>query len=307
MKFKMVSILLALMMLVLIMTACSKRNPISLSSSLPSSSKSSTFSSSIPSSTSSVTQSSSSMPSSSKTAMSADFAEIGALDGKSIVWGPGTQKDKNGRPVAPIQLQEKYGKYKADFIAPMNGKVYLTFDEGYENGYTAAILDTLKAKDVTGVFFVTLHYVKTQPELVRRMISEGHIIGNHSANHPNYTSISLEKATEETFTLHDYIKGEFGYEMYLFRPPEGAFSQQSLALLDSFGYRTVFWSFAYNDWDPANQMGYNAAYKKVTENIHDGAIILMHAVGKDNSQILGPVIDYVRQKGYQIARYDLGE
>jgi peptidoglycan-N-acetylmuramic acid deacetylase len=101
-----------------------------------------------------------------------------------------------------------------------------------------------QGKGVRAVFFVTMHYAKSAPELVRRMIDEGHIVGNHSTNHPNYTAISLEKATEETFLLHDYVKENFGYDMYLFRPPEGAFSEQSLSLLQAFGYRTVLWSFA---------------------------------------------------------------
>ena len=167
--------------------------------------------------------------------MSTDFAEIGALNGEALGWGPGGPVDSENRSQGAVAYQEKYGKYDAYFIAPSSEKIYLTFDEGYENGYTADILDTLKEKGVHAVFFVTLPYVKAQPDLVQRMIDEGHIVGNHSMNHPNFTTITPEEMYEEVKELHDYVQENFDYTMFLFRYPEGVFSEQSLAVLQDAG------------------------------------------------------------------------
>lgn len=234
------------------------------------------------------------------------FAEFADLGSEQVPWGPGTNFDSTGKPIACVQLQEQYGKWDADFYRAGDehkGKVYLTFDEGYENGYTAKILDVLKEKGVSAVFFVTLSYAKSEPELIQRMIDEGHVIGNHTARHPNMTQISMDEAYAEVADLHEYISENFGYDMYLFRPPEGAFSERSLALLQKMNYRTVCWSFAYNDWDPDNQMEHEKAFGKVTKSIHDGEIFLLHAVSSTNTAILGDVIDYVRNQGFTFEKY----
>ncbi len=238
-------------------------------------------------------------------AISAQYEDIAALGSSQIQWGPGNRLDKDGRPEEPVRLQGKYGKYGAYFIAPINGKTYLTFDEGYENGYTASILDTLKEKRVSAVFFITYPYAKSNPQLVQRMIDEGHIVGNHSTKHPNMTTISLDECKTEIMTLHDYVLQNFGYEMWLFRPPEGAFSEQTLALTHSLGYLNVLWSFAYKDWDVNNQMGYDAALAATTKAPHSGGIYLLHAVSKDNDAILGAFIDAIRAKGYEFSAFDL--
>ena len=135
------------------------------------------------------------------------------------------------------------------------------------------------------------------------MIDEGHVLGNHSARHPNMTTITMEEMYAEVADLHNYVSENFGYDMYLFRPPEGAFSERSLALLQKMGYRTVCWSFAYADWDPANQMEHQKAFERVTRNIHDGEIYLLHAVSETNTAILGDVIDHVRNSGYVFEKY----
>ncbi len=241
-------------------------------------------------------------------AMGADFVEIANLSPENVPWGPGVQFDATGKPVACVGLQEKYGKYNADFLRSgdeYQGKVYLTFDEGYENGYTGAILDTLKEKGVSAVFFVTLPYAQSQPELVRRMIDEGHVVGNHSARHKNFTQLTLEEAYAEVADNHNYVQDNFDYSMYLWRFPEGAFSEQSVALLQKMGYRSVFWSFAYKDWDPAAQMETGAAFAKITGSLHDGEIFLLHAVSATNAAVLGDVIDYVRGQGYEFEKYTL--
>ena len=235
--------------------------------------------------------------------MSTDFDQIGALDGTSSGWGPGVNRGDDGRPLAPVAYQEKYGKYAVDFIRPEKGVIYLTFDEGYENGYTAKILDVLKEKQVSAVFFVTLSYVRSNPELIRRMIDEGHVVGNHSSTHPDMTQISLQEAFDDVKKLHDYMLENYGYEMKLFRFPMGNYSERTLALIESMGYRSVFWSFAYKDWLVDEQPDPDAAYKKITDFAHDGAIYLLHAVSSTNTFILGRVIDSFRDQGYALEKY----
>ena len=234
------------------------------------------------------------------------FQEFADLGTEQVPWGPGTNFDETGKPIACVNLQKEYSKWNADFYREgeqHKGKVYLTFDEGYENGYTPKILDILKEKNVSAVFFVTLSYAKAEPELIRRMIDEGHVVGNHSARHPNMTQIGMDAAYNEVADLHNYISENFGYDMYLFRPPEGAFSERTLALLQKMNYRTVCWSFAYADWDPANQMEHQKAFERVTRSIHDGEIFLLHAVSETNTAILGEVIDHVREQGFTFEKY----
>lgn len=196
--------------------------------------------------------------------MGSNFPVVAQLSGEAVTWGPATNMDEENRPIACLQLQEQYGDYNVNFIGPDEKRIYLTFDEGYENGNTADILDILKEKNVKAVFFVTGHYCKTNPELVQRMIDEGHIVGNHSMNHPNFTTITPEEMYEEVKELHDYVQENFDYTMFLFRYPEGVFSEQSLAVLQDAGYQTSFWSYAYNDWDQNNQPDPDTAYQKVT-------------------------------------------
>lgn len=240
-------------------------------------------------------------------AMSTDFSKIGALDGNLVGWGPGHDKDDKNRPTGAVAFQNKYGQYSADFIGGDNQKVYLTFDEGYENGHTGHILDTLQEKKVSAVFFVTYDYVKAEPDLVRRMIEEGHIIGNHSTAHKSFPSLSLEEAADDIVQLHNYVLNEFGYAMNLFRFPMGEFSEQTLALLQSLGYRSVFWSFAYQDWLVDDQPSPDSALATIVDNCHPGAIYLLHAVSSTNTQILGESIDQIREKGYTFASYDIGK
>lgn len=228
------------------------------------------------------------------------MAELESMSTKKTGYGPGTQVDDKNRPVGSVSLQKKLGKYEAYFIAPDDGNLYLTFDEGYENGYTASILDTLKEKNVKAVFFVTKAYCKSHPELVQRMVDEGHAVGNHSVSHLSMPTLSVEKMVEEVMGLHEYVKEHFGYEMHLFRPPMGEYSEQSLAVLHNLGYKTVEWSFAYYDYDTANQMDPAKAYDKVMDAAHSGGIFLLHAVSKTNTEILGDVIDGFREKGLNL-------
>ncbi len=234
--------------------------------------------------------------------------DISALDNTLQNWGQGVQFDDLNRPQGAVTAQEKYGKYSADFVRTDDAdtkRIYLTFDEGYENGYTSQILDVLKEKNCPAVFFVTMPYVKQQPELIRRMIDEGHIVGNHSVTHPSggLPSQSREQQERELLDLHDYVKENFGYEMSLFRYPAGKFSEQSLAIVQSVGYTSIFWSFAYKDWDPDNQPEETAALAKLKERLHPGAIYLLHAVSSTNTHVLGQFIDDARAAGYEFVPY----
>ena len=160
--------------------------------------------------------------------------DVAALNATSISWGHGLTVDKLNRPVNAINAQTKYGMYNADFIKSSSTKqIYLTFDEGYENGYSAKILNTLEAKNVPAVFFVTEPYAKNNPSLVRRMIDEGHVVGNHSVTHPSagLPSQTIQAQINEIMGCHNYIKSTFGYTSYLFRFPLGKYSVQSLAIV----------------------------------------------------------------------------
>jgi delta-lactam-biosynthetic de-N-acetylase len=221
----------------------------------------------------------------------------------------GGDRNEENVPMPCLQFQEKYGQYNADFVrttADNEKVIYLTFDEGYENGCTEQILDVLKEKNVTAVFFCTMPYLKDQPELVKRMIADGHIVGNHSETHPSdgMISLSLDAQKQEIADMNDYVAQEFdGYEMQLFRYPAGIYSEQSLALMGSLGYTSVFWSFAYADWDPNNQPDETEALQKCLNGLHPGAIYLLHAVSKTNTEILGSFIDEARAEGYTFEAY----
>lgn len=234
-------------------------------------------------------------------AMSTDFSEIGALSGEKVGWGSGGPTDAQGRPEGATLYQQKYGKYDASFLGPNTKQIYLTFDEGYENGYTSRILDTLKEKNTKAVFFITYPYAKSEPALVRRMIEEGHTIGNHSTKHLSFPDMPLEEAAKDILKLHNYVKANYGYEMWLFRAPEGVFSEQVLALVQSLGYKSVFWSFAYRDWETDNQPVTIEALDKIVSKCHPGAIYLLHAVSKSNTEVLGEAIDRIRADGYTFA------
>lgn len=223
-----------------------------------------------------------------------------------VTWGPGIQMAEDGRPVACIAFQEKYASLGADFLKENKKVIYLTFDEGYENGYTEKILDILKEKQVSAVFFVTMPYAREQTALMNRFVQEGHVIGNHSVTHPSQgmPSLSIEDQMSEYQELQDFIKNTYQYDMYLFRPPAGIFSEQSLAAASCFGYRTVLWSFAYADWNPDRQPSTEEALKKMEGRLHNGAIYLLHAVSATNTAVLGEFIDYAREQGYEFMKYE---
>jgi delta-lactam-biosynthetic de-N-acetylase len=230
----------------------------------------------------------------------AQIEDVTLLDNTLQDWGIGKNTDDSGRPVDVVKAQEMYGGYNACFIGDETDVIYLTFDEGYEYGYTASILDTLKQKNVKAVFFVTEPYAKAEPELVERIIEEGHVLGNHSATHPvdGIASLSIEQQQNEVMENHQYIKEQFDYNMYLFRYPAGKFSEQSLAIVNNCNYKSVFWSFAYLDYDVENQPEQAESLSKMLDRLHPGAVYLLHAESETNAIVLGEFIDKAMEQGY---------
>lgn len=183
--------------------------------------------------------------------------------------------------------------------------VYLTFDCGYENGYTEMILDTLKKTDTKAVFFITGHYLKTSKKIVKRMIDEGHIVGNHTYSHKDFTKSTKEEILADVNKLEDLYYDEFNIEMPKYvRPPRGEYDEASMKLLNENGYKTIFWSLAYVDWYKDKYYGSNYSYNKVMSKMHNGAIILMHTVSKDNTLDLEKIINEIKQQGYQFKNID---
>ena len=228
------------------------------------------------------------------------------LSNTTYAWGFRRMKD-NVQPEFTASYTKVLKDYEGIYVGNKEDKViYLTFDEGYENGYTGAILDTLKEKEVTAVFFVTMPYVKQNAELVQRMIDEGHIVGNHTVNHPSMPSVLDDSKLEEEITkLHDYVKENFGgYEMTYLRPPKGEYSERTVKIAKDLGYRTVLWSSAYDDWDTSKQDRLDYARKMIYNYAHNGCVMLLHAVSKDNTALLGEVIDTLRNSGYEFKSLD---
>ncbi len=212
---------------------------------------------------------------------------------------------KNGEPhEISVNNQKFYQQYSAICLDTSGKKtIYLTFDCGYENGCTEKILDTLKEKNVKAIFFVTLPNVKENPKLIARMINEGHIVGNHSNTHPNFSRISRTEMVSEISTLDNYLREHFGYSSTYFRFPEGACSENALELVASIGFTSVFWSSAYADWDINNPKGKQYAYETVTARLHPGCVLLLHAVSQDNADALADIIDFAYKQGYSFKAF----
>lgn len=184
--------------------------------------------------------------------------------------------------------------------SPDEKMIYLTFDCGYENGNTPLILDVLKKYEVPALFFVTGHFMEQNPDLVKRMVEEGHIIGNHTWHHPDLAKVSKEKFNEELQLVENRYKELTGKEMVRYlRPPEGHFNQQMLDFAKERGYYTILWSLAYMDWDVNHQKGADYAYEQILERMHPGAIILMHSISSDNAKCLDQLIPELRKQGYE--------
>ncbi|WP_303821928.1 polysaccharide deacetylase family protein [Ruminococcus flavefaciens] len=223
-----------------------------------------------------------------------------AADNTKIGYGQGTATDEKNRPVDAVQFNSRYGDLDAFALSEDEKRIIITFDQGYENGYTAKILDTLKEKDVQAIFFLTGPYAKTESALVQRMIDEGHVLGNHGMTHASLPTLSDENAKEEIMSLHNYVMNNYGYQMQYFRCPCGEYSEKALETAQQCGYKTLFWSSAYVDWKTDQQPSPQEGLKKLTEAAHGGEILLLHSVSSTNAEILGELIDSFRAMGYTV-------
>lgn len=227
------------------------------------------------------------------------FSDATTLSNELLAWG-----FRRGENHTQATLDTKSEKVIRDYDGMSMGnsnsnKIYLTFDCGYEAGYTEKILDALAENDVKATFFITAHYLNTAPDIVKRMIEEGHIVGNHTVNHKCLPNISDEEIKEEVMRLHNAVFEKFGYEMTYFRPPKGEFSERVIKQVKDLGYTTVMWSSAYDDWDKNKQGREEYGKKKIVENVHNGCILLLHATSEDNSKILSDVIKEIKNMGYE--------
>ena len=202
---------------------------------------------------------------------------------------------------------EQLAQYGAYYVGDTSRKVlYLTFDCGYENGFTEPVLDALQKHNAPAAFFVVGHMIESAPEIVGRMAAEGHIVGNHTYHHPDMSAISdqasFQKEMEELEALYRATVGEEMPRYY--RPPQGKYSQENLRQAQALGYTTVLWSLAYVDWYTDNQPTAEAAYEKLLPRIHDGAIVLLHSTSSTNAAILDELLTKWEEMGYTFASLD---
>jgi len=213
-------------------------------------------------------------------------------------WGLGFSQE--GKAPTANQTAEELRQYGAYYIGnEKDKKIYLTFDCGYENGYTEAILDALKEAKVQGTFFLVGNYLETEPNLVKRMKEEGHLIGNHTYHHKDMASLSEEEFCKELSSFEsklEEITGECSDMLY--RPPQGKYSIKNLQMAKANGYKTIFWSLAYVDWYDDDQPTKEEAFDKLLSRIHPGSIVLLHVTSKTNSEILPELIQRWKEMGY---------
>lgn len=232
-----------------------------------------------------------------------DSVDYASLDSTGSGWGFVRKKGAPPDiPAAQSDMLEKYGGCWIDRSGEK--KLFLTFDEGYENGFTAVILDVLAKTQTPAAFFVTGPYLEGQGELIKRMIDEGHVVGNHTVHHLNLPNQPVETVQSEISQLNEKCMSLYGYTMRYMRPPEGEFSERSLAATNALGMKTVMWSFAYKDWDVHSQRGAAYAYESVMPYLHDGAVILLHAVSSDNASALERIINDAKALGYAFKSLD---
>jgi len=217
---------------------------------------------------------------------------------KSWFYQPKKDGTPSGEPKEIVDLISKNSSYYLGNTLSKN--IYLTFDEGYENGFTGKILDILKENKVKAAFFVTNPYINSSTDLVKRMVAEGHLVCNHSTHHPSMASITnKEQFSQELMVVQNNFESLTGTKMpRFFRPPMGKYSELSLKYTEALGYKTIFWSFAYVDWKRDSQPSTEYGKKMIISRTHPGGIYLLHASSKTNTEILDSVIKEWKKQGY---------
>ena len=205
-------------------------------------------------------------------------------------------------PANPVVLARNDAVYVGDDDEKV---IYLTFDAGYENGCTAEILDILKAHNVSAAFFLVGDYMERNPDLVRRMVEEGHIVGNHTMNHPDMSRLTGDAFQKEVAELETLFREITGTELpKYYRPPQGLYSQENLEAAQALGYKTVFWSLAYVDWNNDSQPTAEYAFSKLLPRTHNGAVVLLHSTSKTNAAILDELLTRWKDMGYRFGTLD---
>lgn len=228
-----------------------------------------------------------------------DSVDVSSLSNEKQAWW---MKRMDNHEQSEAQKEIDLAKYDAYYVDTENKEskiMYLTFDCGYENGYTEQILDTLKKHKAVAMFFVTQTYIRDNVNIVKRMKKEGHLVGNHTVKHKSMPSLSERDIKEELISCADYMKEATGYEMDLFvRPPMGEYSERTLQICKNLGYKTIFWSMAYLDYDVNNQPGADYVIEHFEKYYHNGAIPLIHNVSKSNAEALDTVLTNLEKKGF---------
>ncbi len=219
-------------------------------------------------------------------------------------WGLSFQED--GKPPVANATFEELAKFNACYAQDTQEKVlYLTFDCGFENGNTPLILDALKKHNAKAAFFVVGNFIETSPDLVKRMVEEGHIVGNHSYHHPDMSQMGKEEFTAELGELETLYEQTVGTPMAkYFRPPQGKYSENMLQIAKDAGYKTCFWSLAYVDWNQDSQPTHEEAFDKLLKRVHPGAIVLLHNTSKTNGEILDELLTKWEEMGYTFKSLD---
>ena len=229
---------------------------------------------------------------------STDAIETGA-------WGLSFRQE-NTAPIGPANTEE-LARFNAAYLGNTNEKViYLTFDAGYENGCTEKILDVLKKHNAPAAFFLVGNYIEKNADLVRRMVKEGHIVGNHTMHHPDMSQLSTkEPFSKELTDLEELYRSITGEEMAkYYRPPKGVYSKDNLRYAKELGYKTVFWSLAYVDWNNDKQPSADAAFSKLIPRIHNGAVVLLHSTSRTNAEIMDELLTRWEEMGYRFESID---
>ena len=220
-------------------------------------------------------------------------------------WGLSFQQE--GQPPAGPEGNQQLRQYDATYLGDTSRKVlYLTFDAGYENGCTEKILDVLKQHQVPAAFFLVGNYMEKNADLVRRMVDEGHIVGNHTMHHPDMSKLSdRETFAKELTDLEDLFRETTGKELpKYYRPPQGIYSKENLAMAKEMGYQTVFWSLAYVDWNNDAQPSAQEAFSKLIPRTHNGAVVLLHSTSATNAEILDQLLTKWKDMGYTFETID---
>ena len=233
---------------------------------------------------------------------------VGQFASEAITTGSwGLSFHTSGSAPSGPTSREKLTEYDAAFVGDDTEPVlYLTFDAGYENGYTEKILDTLKKHDVKAAFFLVGNYLQKNADLVRRMVDEGHIVGNHTMSHPDMSTIAEKDAFQQELEgLEKLFMEVTGKELPKFyRPPQGIYSEENLNMAQELGYKTVFWSLAYMDWDNNKQPDAKYAQGKLLPRTHNGAVILLHSTSQTNAEVLDTLLTQWKNKGYRFETID---